>query len=52
MAELIAILTAGSIGIGVPTVLMWLLKIKPSRGASDGGFIEGYIIGSLTNHSD
>jgi hypothetical protein len=52
MSELFAILITGFIGIGVPALLMCLLKIKPSLGASDGGFIEGYIIGSLTNHSD
>ena len=46
MSELIAILITGAIGIGVPSAIMFLLKIKPTKEDPADTWIEGYIIGS------
>jgi hypothetical protein len=52
MAELFAILITGFAGIAVPSFLMLLLKVKPSSGAADDGYIDGFIVGILTSHSE
>ena len=46
MPELIVILITGVIGIGVPSALMFLFKIKPTKENPADTWIEGYIIGS------
>ena len=45
MSELFAILLTGTIGMGIPCGLMYLLKVKPSKQTSTDAWVEGYMIG-------